>query len=46
MEGGFRRLAYWTDQAPAGQEDKTLIAAFNRIYSESLAHLKKILEAR
>lgn len=42
----FRRLAYWTDQAPAGQEDETLIAAFNRIYSESLVHLKRMLEVR
>ena len=42
----FRRLAYWTEQPPAGQEDKTLIAAFNRIYSESLAHLKQMLETR
>jgi hypothetical protein len=27
----FRRLAYWTDDPPPGQDDATVLAAFNRV---------------
>jgi mxaD protein len=40
----FRRLDYWTDEPPAGQEDDTLVALFNRIYSGGLESLKKVVE--
>jgi len=40
----FRRLDYWTEEPPAGQEDDTLVGLFNRIYSGGLASLKKVVE--
>jgi hypothetical protein len=40
----FRRLAYWTDDPPAGQDDATVLAAFNRVYPLGLETLKKLIE--
>ena len=40
----FKRLDYWTDEPPPGQEDDTLLALFNRIYSGGLESLKKVVE--
>jgi hypothetical protein len=45
-KASFRRLQYWTDEAPPGQEDETLVANFNRIYSGGLESLKKVVEAK
>ncbi|HWQ37721.1 MAG TPA: SRPBCC family protein [Burkholderiales bacterium] len=42
----FRRLDYWTEQPPPGQEDDTLVALFNRIYSGGLESLKKVVEGQ
>jgi len=41
----FKRLAYWTDEAPAGQEDATLVKLLTTGYKAGLQNLKKILEA-
>ena len=43
--GTFKRLAYWTDNPPAGQDDKTALDFLNNAYKSGLANLKKILEA-
>ena len=43
--GRFKRLAYWTDDPPAGQDDKTVNEFLNNAYRTGLANLKKILEA-
>jgi hypothetical protein len=40
----FKRLDYWTDEPPPGQEDDTLVGLFNRIYSSGLQSLKKTVE--
>jgi Polyketide cyclase / dehydrase and lipid transport len=40
----FRRLHYWTEEAPPGQENETLVAAFNRTYSGGLQNLKRVVE--
>jgi hypothetical protein len=42
----FRRLDYWTDEPPPGQEDATLVSLFNRIYSGGLESLKKVVEGQ
>ena len=42
----FKRLAYWTDNPPPGQDDKTSLDFLNNAYKVSLANLKKILESR
>jgi hypothetical protein len=44
--GTFKRLAYWTDNPPAGQDDKTALEFLNNAYKAGLANLKKILEAQ
>lgn len=44
--GTFKRLAYWTDHPPAGQDDKTSLEFLNNAYKAGMANLKKILEAR
>jgi len=44
--GTFKRLAYWTDNPPAGQDDKTALEFLNGAYTAALANLKKILEAQ
>jgi hypothetical protein len=42
----FRRLAYWTDDPPPGQDDATVLATFNRVYPLGLETLKKLVEGR
>ena len=44
--GRFRRLAYWTDVPPPGQDDKAALDFLNGAYRNGLAGLKKVLEAR
>ena len=44
--GRFRRLAYWTDEPPQGQDDKAALDFLNGAYVSGLAGLKKVLEAR
>ena len=44
--GRFKRLAYWTDDPPAGQDDKAALDFLNGAYKTGLESLKKILEAR
>jgi mxaD protein len=44
--GQFRRLAYWTDTPPAGQDDKAALDFLNGAYVSGLAGLKKVLEER
>lgn len=44
--GRFKRLAYWTDTPPAGQDDKAALDFLNGAYRSGLASLKKVLEAK
>jgi mxaD protein len=44
--GRFKRLAYWTDNPPPGQDDKAALDFLNGAYKSGLANLKKVLEAR
>ena len=44
--GRFKRLAYWTDDPPAGQDDKAALDFLNGAYKSGLENLKKTLEAR
>lgn len=43
--GRFKRLAYWTDAPPAGQDDQAALDFLNGAYRSGLANLKKVLEA-
>ncbi len=43
--GRFKRLAYWTDNPPAGQDDKAALDFLNGAYKSGLDNLKKALEA-
>lgn len=40
----FKRLAYWTDNPPAGQDDATPLNALNKVYPLGLETLKKVVE--
>ena len=40
----FKRLAYWTDDPPAGQDDATPLNALNKVYPMGLENLKKVIE--
>ena len=42
----FKRIAYWTDNPPQGQDDATPLASFNKLYPLGLENLKKIVEGR
>lgn len=44
--GRFKRLAYWTDQPPPGQDDKSALDSLNGAYKSGLDNLKKVLEER
>ena len=44
--GQFRRLAYWTDNPPPGQDDKAALDFLNGAYVSGLAGLKKAVEDR
>jgi mxaD protein len=41
----FKRLAYWTDEPPAGQEDATLTKLLSNAYKAGLQNLKKVIES-
>jgi hypothetical protein len=41
----FRRLAYWTETAPPGQEDEALVTLLTNAYKAGLQNLKKVIEA-
>jgi mxaD protein len=40
----FKRVAYWTDEPPAGQDDATPLNALNKTYQMGLENLKKLVE--
>ena len=40
----FKRLAYWTDDPPPGQDDETVVKALNGGYKLGLETLKKVAE--
>ena len=42
--GRFKRLAYWTDEPPQGQDDKSALDFLNGAYKSGLDNLKKVLE--
>ncbi len=42
----FKRLAYWIDPPPEGQDDATLTQFYNRIYKAGLESLKRTVEER
>jgi hypothetical protein len=44
--GRFKRLAYWTDQPPEGQDDKAALDFLNGAYKSGLDNLKKVIEER
>jgi len=44
--GRFKRLAYWTDQPPQGQDDKSALDFLNGAYKSGLDNLKKVLEGQ
>ena len=43
-KGTFKRLAYWTDNPPPGQDDQTVYSFLDGAYRTSLANLKKVIE--
>lgn len=40
----FKRLAYWVDPAPEGQDDKSLTDRYNGLYKAGLESLKRVVE--
>jgi mxaD protein len=40
----FKRVAYWTDDPPAGQDDATPLNGLNKVYALGLENLKKVVE--
>ncbi len=44
--GRFKRLAYWTDDPPAGQDDKAALDFLNGAYKTGLESLKRTLEMK
>ena len=40
----FKRLSYWTDEAPPGQEDATLVKLLTGAYQKGLENLKRVVE--
>jgi len=42
----FKRLAYWTDNPPPGQDDETVLKALNAGYPLGLKTLKEVVESR
>lgn len=42
----FKRLAYWTDTPPAGQDDETILKALNAGYTLGLKSLKQTVEGK
>ena len=42
----FKRVAYWTDEPPAGQDDATPLNGLNKVYAMGLENLKKVVEGK
>ena len=42
----FKRVAYWTNDPPAGQDDATPLNGFNKLYATGLESLKKLIEGQ
>jgi mxaD protein len=42
----FKRVAYWTDEPPAGQDDATPLNGLNKVYVMGLENLKKVVEGQ
>ena len=42
----FKRIAYWTDEPPAGQDDATPLNGLNKVYVLGLENMKKVIEER
>ena len=40
----FKRLSYWVDPPPSGQDDKTLTDLYNGLYKAGLENLKRVVE--
>ena len=40
----FKRLAYWIDPPPEGQDDATLVERYNGLYKAGLESLKRVVE--
>jgi len=40
----FKRVAYWTDDPPAGQDDATPLNTLNKVYVMGLEGMKKLIE--
>jgi mxaD protein len=40
----FKRVAYWTDEPPPGQDDATPLNGLNKVYQMGLENLKKMVE--
>jgi len=40
----FKRVAYWTDEPPPGQDDSTPLNGLNKVYQMGLENLKKVIE--
>jgi len=42
----FKRVAYWTDEPPPGQDDATPLNMLNKVYVMGLENLKKVVEGQ
>ncbi|MEO8004507.1 MAG: SRPBCC family protein [Betaproteobacteria bacterium] len=42
----FKRVAYWTDEPPAGQDDAAPMNGLNKVYPMGLENLKKLIESK
>ena len=42
----FKRIAYWTDEPPPGQDDAAQLAAFNKVFPMGLENMKKVIEGQ
>ena len=40
----FKRVAYWTDEPPPGQDDATPLNGLNKVYVLGLESMKKLIE--
>ncbi len=45
-KASFKRIAYWTDEPPAGQDDAAQLSTFNRVFPMGLESMKKVIEGR
>jgi mxaD protein len=45
LRARFKRVAYWIDPPPPGQEDQTLVEFFNKVYKTGLESLKEKVES-